>query len=75
MQVDVLGDKGDLAVRVVLAQEEASSEDAVIDALAIRENAVELLELVGIIRAGIGIVNHQADCAAAFGRHAARYHF
>jgi len=50
-------------------------EDAVIDALAIREDTVKLLELVGIVRAGIGIVNHEADRAAALGGHAARHHF
>ncbi len=46
LKVDILGDEGDLAVSVVLPEQKTGGEDAVINALAVGENAVELLELL-----------------------------
>lgn len=67
MEIDILGDERDLAFGVVSFKKETSGKDAVVDAFAIREDAVELLELLGVVRAACGIVDDEADGAAAFG--------
>ena len=63
LHVDVLGDEHHRR-RVVLHQQQACSEDAVVDALAVGKDAVKKIELLGVFRADRRIVDHHAHRAA-----------
>lgn len=66
LHVDVFGDKDD-GRGVMLHQQQASSEDTVINSLAVGENAMKLVENFRVFRAVCRVVDDESDGAPACG--------